>query len=393
MPHDPLDLGHVLRDELEQRRVSGYDVGAVEPEVGRALDAGSSSAILRALWMVERTRQRPGWRYSEPSTWDEIHGQLPPTPDLPRLRLDRWGLLDRLGAAWLGRAAGQRLGTPTRGWTHRQIPLDYTLLGLGVLEAHGFDFQTGQVARHWMERLPVLQTHTAERAAYRNLLLGLAPPATAAWRNPYREWIGAQIRADVWGYVSPGKPGRAAALAFRDACLSHTGNGIYGELWVAALLACAFVTNDAGAAIRAALGQVPARSRFSEAVREVLALHAGGWDWAAAHQRLRERLEGYHWMHAIGNAAVVAAALLWGDGDFERTMGLAVQAGWDTDCSGATVGSVLGAMHGTALLPARVLSMLGGQVGGVVLGPGPIPVDELAERTCALALGETGRST
>jgi len=87
--HDPLDLGHVLRDELEQRRVSGYDVSAVEVEVGRALDAGSSSAVLRALWLVERTKHRPDWRYSEPSTWDEIHGQLPPSPDLPHLRLDR----------------------------------------------------------------------------------------------------------------------------------------------------------------------------------------------------------------------------------------------------------------------------------------------------------------
>ena len=391
MSHDPLDLGHVLRDELEQRRVSGYDVSGVEPEVGRALDAGSSSAVLRALWLVERTKHRPDWRYSEPSTWDEIHSQLPPSPDLPRLRLDRWGLLDRLGAAWLGRAEGQHLGTPPRGWSHRQIPLDYTLLGLGVLETYGFDFETAQVARHWMQHLPILETHTAERAAYRNLVLGLAPPATAAWRNPYREWIGAQIRADVWGYVSPGSPARAAELAYRDASLSHTGNGIYGELWVAALLACAFVTNDAPAAVKVALGQVPARSRFAEAVREVVALHADGSSWVAARDHMRERLGGYHWMHAIGNAAVVAAALLWGDGNFERTLGLAVQAGLDTDCNGATVGSVFGAMHGTALLPAGALSERGGQIGGAVVGPGPSQVDELAERTCVLALGEASR--
>jgi ADP-ribosylglycohydrolase len=110
---------------------------------------------------------------------------------------------------------------------------------------------------------------------------------------------------------------------------------------------------------------------------------------AAAHQRMRERLAGYHWMHVLGNAAVVAAALLWGDGDFERTVGLAVQAGWDTDCNGATVGSVFGAMHGGSPLPAQVLSTLGGRIGGVV-GVGPIAVDELADRTCALALGETG---
>jgi hypothetical protein len=114
VPHDPLDLQNVLRDELEQRRVSGYDISGVESEVGRALETGSSSAVLRALWRVEQTKRRAGWRYREPSTWEEIHGQLPPSPDLPRPRLDRWGLRDRLSAARLGRAAGQRLGTPTR---------------------------------------------------------------------------------------------------------------------------------------------------------------------------------------------------------------------------------------------------------------------------------------
>jgi ADP-ribosylglycohydrolase len=385
VPHDFLDLAVVLRDELEQRRSSGFDVAEVERDVKRTLDSASGSAVLRTLWLVERTRRLPGWPYTEPSTWGEIHGQLPPAPDLPCLRLDRWGLLDRLEAAWLGRAAGQRLGIPSRGWAHRQIPVDYTLLNLGVLEEHGVDFTTDQVARHWLTRLPVLQTHTAERAAYRNLLLGLEPPATAAWRNPYREWIGAQIRADVWGWVSPGDPARAAALAFRDAALSHTGNGIYGELWVAALLACAFVTNDVAAAIAAALGQVPARCRLAEAVRETLALHAEHAGWEAAHQRNRERMNGYPWMHAVGNAAVVASALLWSEGDFERSVALAVQAGLDTDCNGATVGSVFGAMHGRALLPARVRSMLGGRVAGEVLAS-PTPVDELAERTCALAL-------
>lgn len=385
MPDDFLDLAVVLREELEQRRCSGYDVAEVEREVKRTLDTASGGNVLRTLWLVERTRRLPGWRYTEPSTWGEIHGQLPPAPELPRPRLDRWGLLDRLEAAWLGRAAGHRLGIPSRGWSHRQIPIDYTLLNLGVLEENGFDFTTDQVALHWLTHLPVLQTQTAERAAYRNLLLGLEPPATAAWRNPYREWIGAQIRADVWGWVSPGEPARAAALAFRDAALSHTANGIYGELWVAALLACAFVTNDVAAAIAAALGQVPARCRLAEAVRETLALHAEDADWEAAYERNRERMNSYPWMHAVGNAAVVASALLWGEGDFERTVALAVQAGFDTDCNGATVGSVFGAMHGGDLLPVQVRSMLGGVVAGEVLG-GPIPVDELAERTCALAL-------
>ena len=387
MSHDPLRLSDVLRDELEERRASGYDVAGAEAEVGRALRDGSSSALLRALWSVEQTQQRPEWPYREPSTWDEIHGQLPPAPDLPPLRLDHWSLLERLRSAWQGRYVGRHLGRPAKGWGHRQIPIDYTLLGLHVLETYGLDFDTRQVAEQWLEHLPIYQVHSAERAAYRNLVLGLEPPATAAWRNPYREWVGAQIRADIWGYVSPGDPGRAAALAFRDASLSHTANGIYGSLWVAALLAAGFVTVDARSAVQAGLGQVPTRSRLAEALREVLAMHAEGLDWGAALGRVRERCDRYHWMHAVCNAAVVAAALLWGDGSFELTIQLAVQAGWDTDCNGATVGSVLGVMHGVASLPVRLSDRLGDRIRGAILGGGGVPAANLAERTSAIALG------
>jgi ADP-ribosylglycohydrolase len=386
--HDPLRLGDVLRDELEERRAGGYDVAGVEADVARALGDGASSALLRALWSVEQTQQRPGWPYREPSTWDEIHGQLPPASDLPPLRLDHWAMLERLQAAWQGRAAGRHLGLPAKGWGHRQIPLDYTLLGLHVLETYGLELDTPQVAEQWLEHLPIYQVHTAERAAYRNLVLGLEPPATAVWRNPYREWVGAQIRGDVWGYVSPGNPAGAAALAFRDASLSHTRNGIYAALWVAALLAASFVTVDARSAIQAGLCQIPTRSRLAEALREVLAVHAEGLDWAAARERIRERCGRYHWMHAVCNAAVVAAALLWGEGSFERTIDLAVQGGWDTDCNGATVGSVLGVMYGVAALPARLVDRLGDRIRGTILGTGGVPAVNLAERTRAVALGQ-----
>jgi ADP-ribosylglycohydrolase len=377
----------VLRDELEERRSSGHDVDGVLAAVDRALEDGSGSALLRALWSVEQTQARPDWPYREPSAWDEIHAQLPPASDLPPPRLDHWGLLERLRAAWQGRAAGWHLGTPAKGWSHRHIPLDYTLLGLLTLEVRGTRFDTAQVAGQWLEHLPILRTGTAERAAYRNLVLGLEPPATATWRNPYREWVGAQIRGDIWGYVSPGNPAAAAALAFRDARLSHTGNGIYGALWSAALVAASFVTVDLRAAIQAGLGQVPTRSRLAEALRDVLAAHDRGLDWPAALRQVRERCGRYHWMHAVCNAAVVAAALLWGDGGFERTIDLAVQGGWDTDCNGALVGSVLGAMHGLAGLPARLVDRLGDRIRGAVLDTGGIPAADLAERTCAVVEG------
>ncbi|WP_067835943.1 ADP-ribosylglycohydrolase family protein [Nocardia lijiangensis] len=197
-------------------------------------------------------------------------------------------LLDRIYGGWLGRCVGCTLGKPLENgfvWTREHIrayleragaypltdyvpavlpppfplnptwpvsargrvdgaprddDIDYTVLGLHLLESRGLNFTTDDVATLWLERLPFLQTYTAERVAYRNLVDGLHPPKTATFRNPYREWIGAMIRADIFGYVNPGNPQRAAALAAREAAVSHTGNGIYAAMWAAALIAAAF---------------------------------------------------------------------------------------------------------------------------------------------------------
>ncbi|MFL5660316.1 MAG: ADP-ribosylglycohydrolase family protein, partial [Ktedonobacteraceae bacterium] len=228
---------------------------------------------------------------------------------------------------------------------------------------------------------------TAERVAYRNLIYGLQAPATATYRNPYREWIGAQIRADMWGYVSPGNPRRAATMAFQDAALSHVQNGIYGEMWASALIAACFVTQNMTNALEASLAEIPPRSRLAEAVRDVLAMYARGLDWEEARDEIEQRYYGkYHFVHTINNAAVLSAALLWGEGDYTRTIGLAVQGGWDTDCNGATAGSAFGAMHGTRSLPAYWIEPLNDLIRSAVFGFDNARISDLAERTLALAL-------
>src|SRR5690606_27994138 len=127
-------------------------------------------------------------------------------------------------------------------------------------------------ANLWLSTLPYHCTYTAERVAYRNLILGKWPPATSTYRNPYRECIGAQIRADGFGYACPGRPELAAELAWRDASLSHVKNGIYGEMWMAAAIATAFVTDDIYEVIETATSEIPKESRFAAMVRNML-----GW--------------------------------------------------------------------------------------------------------------------
>ncbi|MEU6572429.1 ADP-ribosylglycohydrolase family protein [Streptomyces sp. NPDC046805] len=347
-------------------------------------------------------------------------------------------LADRILGGWLGRIAGNMLGKPVEQgdlWTRDRIdrylrkasalPLtdylpepadendavelrpewrscvrgriqgscrdddvDYAILGLHLLETHGFGFSTEQVGDLWLLRLPYLQTFTAERAAYRNLAGGLKPPVTATYDNPYQEWIGALIRADIYGWTCPDDPRRAAALARRDAVLSHTGNGVYGAMWAAALISAAFTAPTVRAAVDTALTVIPASSRLARTVRRVASLHETRLSWEDTLSTMAEETARLGWIHTIPNAAVLTAGLLYGDGDFTRTVALTVRAGLDTDSNGATAGSVAGVLTGAAAIPPQWKDPLEDTVRSAVFGFDGVRITDLAERTLRLAQAE-----
>jgi ADP-ribosylglycohydrolase len=263
--------------------------------------------------------------------------------------------------------------------------MNYPMLNLTVLERHGTAFTTDDIAAAWLEFLPVLSTFTAERVAYRNLLLGLRAPDTALRRNPFREWIGAQIRADLWGWISPGEPERAAEMAYRDASLSHTGNGVYASMFVAATLAAAFATDDAREAVVIGLSQIPGDSRLADAIRFSLGLPKREPEWERAVDDIYERYGSYHWVHSINNAALVVAALLYADGDFGKAVCNVVMGGWDTDSNGATVGSIAGVLLGRAALPAQWIDPLHDRIRSSMKGFDGSALSVLADRTFAQA--------
>ncbi|MBZ9595359.1 ADP-ribosylglycohydrolase family protein [Streptomyces erythrochromogenes] len=344
------------------------------------------------------------------------------------------GLRERLEAAWVGRAVGCLLGKPVeklplegiralaraagnwplddwfsaRGvppallaahpWNRRSAPtslaenidgmpedddLNYPLLGLLLLQRHGKAFTTADVARLWLDELPAGRTFTAERIAYRNLLLGLEPPATATHHNPFREWIGALIRADVHGWTNPGDPAAAAAQAYRDATLTHTGNGLYAALFVAAATAEAATGRaDVHTALRTGLAAVPPRSRLAEAVRFGLRTAADETDFDLVVDRLHARYGHYHWVHAVPNTALIAAALTHADGDFTRSVCRAVSGGWDTDSNGATAGALAGLLTGSPQrIPHRWTAPLKNRLATTVPGFDGIGFDTLAHLT------------
>ncbi|MEV0904746.1 ADP-ribosylglycohydrolase family protein [Streptomyces hokutonensis] len=340
-----------------------------------------------------------------------------------------------LQAAWLGRAVGCLLGKPVekipldgirqlaratgnwplntyftaRGvpaellaahpWNRRSAPtslaenidgmpedddLNYPLLNLLLLQRHGKDFTTADVAKLWLDELPAGRTFTAERIAYRNLLSGLEPPRTARHRNPFREWIGALIRADFHGWTNPGDPGAAAEQAHRDATLTHTANGVYAAMFTAAVIATAATgTQDIHTCLRTGLTVVPPASRLAKAIHHALQLARKHRDFDSVVDELHAtHARTHHWVHAIPNTALITAALTHADGDFTGSICRAVSGGWDTDSNGATVGSISALLAGTpAALPDRWTTPLKNRLATSVGDFNGIGFDTLARLT------------
>ena len=438
-----LRMADGLENELAQLQEEGRVVpGELTREIEETLKMPEGrEKNERAVTLFERGQALPyaGGVNPEPDDLAGIQALAKGNP--APAAYDRETLYDHVYGAWLGRCAGCLLGKPVEGWRTPQLhaylratdnfPLkryirgdateeqkararfapgsdpfargrafiervdcmpedddtNYTVIGLKLLEDYGRGFTPEDAAENWLKNLPILHCCTAERVAYRNLVMSVAPPASASYCNGYREWIGAQIRADFFGYVNPGDPRAAADMAWRDAAISHVKNGIYGEMWVAAMLAQAAVTRDIRAIISAGMNEIPAGSRLYAALEDVMRWHEAGLDWEEAVEKISARWDefnGHHWCHTVSNAQLVAAALLWGDGDLGKTICLGVMPGFDTDCNGATAGSVVGMMAGAKALPAEWIDPLNDTLVSGVDGFGRVRVSDLARRTVDL---------
>lgn len=429
-----------LETERRQCAEEGKDLRPVAEEFAyiEALDLEQPENQRPAEALLDRTELlpiRPDFPYHEPSDLEAIRAARPAArPALPPLRLTDAELRDRAYGAWLGRVSGCLLGKPVEGWrrprmwgylretgrfplsgyfsmnapadvlqryavtpdrpfieTVRAMPEDddtnYTTTGLAILKKHGPGFTPVDVANFWLREIPILHLCTAERVAYRNLSLLVPPPRSATRRNPYREWIGAQIRADFWGYAAPGNPQLAAEFAWRDACISHVKNGIYGEMWAAAMIAAAFVTDDLQQILEAGLGEIPERCRLAEDVRRVMAWRREGLTYDEASERIHAKWDenrAHDWCHTISNAMVVTLGLLWGEKDFGATLTRSVQACFDTDCNGATAGSVIGILHGAREIPRHWTAPFNDTLETGVTGYHRVRLADLADETVRL---------
>jgi len=162
-------------------------------------------------------------------------------------------------------------------------------------------------------------------------------------------------------------------------------NGIYGEMFVSAMIGAAFATDNINEIIDAGLSAIPNKSRLTEAARDTLNWCREYDSWEDAWVKVMDKYGQYHPVHTINNAAIVLIGLIYGGGDYGKSISTSVMGGLDTDCNGATVGSILGAILGAKALPHKWIAPLKDRIESFVIGYNESRISELADRTFRLA--------
>ena len=369
-----------LETELRQCLDEGKDVSRYADLCAAiaALPLGPMREELADVFFraVDGMPLRPDYPYCEPDDLDAIRAARPAEAVSLPPRVNETDYRDTVYGAWADTIGGCAPADDDTNYT--------VMAALGIVEKYGRGFTSDDVARAWVDLQPKRAYCTAERRAFRNFVIGITPPRSATYKNPDREFIGAQIRGDYFGYINPGDPETAADMAWRDARVSHVKNGVYGEMFVAAMLAAAAVTDDLRLVVEAGLGQIPANSRLSEGIRRVTADYDAGLSEEQCFARIADRWDehkAYDWVHTISNAEIVTASLLYGNLDYEHSICRAVQTGFDTDCNGATVGSIVGMIIGARALPAAWTDIVGDSLNTAIFGVGRVRISDLADLT------------
>ncbi len=427
-----------LAVEYRQSIEEGLDVEAykdVFASVAQLQDGYDKEQLSDVLYrMVLNAKTREGYEYNEPSDLEGIRALRKPHVYEKKALAEGDALREKIAGAWYGRICGCWAGKFLEGCRTHEIekllketdnfpmtryilaedidklnPSDYkfkfykrkilpdvfdhapwdddtnyVVLAQQLIDKFGLNFTPMDVASIWLEKQPRNAYCTAERVAFRNFLMGFTPPQSATFKNPYREWIGAQIRGDYFGYINPGNTELAAEMAWRDACISHVKNGIYGEMFAAAMIAAAAVTDDILDIILAGLAEIPATSRLYEQAMDLIARYKSGAseEEAFAHiHTIWDNRNAHDWCHTISNALICIAALLYGNGDFGKTICISVQTGFDTDCNAATVGSVIGIRGGRGGIDEKWTAPTNGKLDTTIMGVGNGSIDSFIELT------------
>lgn len=355
------------------------------PEMEQLLDEGLCAAkdrnmvllhqISAKLWhelqRMEKDMTSSYWSHRYYTSFEEYAFTVH-FPKAQPVDVDSEEFRDRIHAAWLSQLIGAAFGTMVEGYTSENLyraygevrdylrrpgtyndDLTYELAFLSAFGKYGYDVTSEQIALEWIGLIPA--GWSAEEMALRNLRIGIFPPKSGTYANPFNEWIGAQMRAGICGMAAPGDPYLAAKLAWADAEVSHANNGILGEVFNALMTSLAFTCQDVREIVETAVSLIPEDSEYGEVVRFALACCRQYSDWHDALVACQKRYVKYNWIHAYPNACCEVFALWYGNGNYEETLMIITMCGYDVDCNAAMILPVLAIQKGMCIIPSKLI--------------------------------------
>jgi len=282
---------------------------------------------------------------------------------------------DKVSGCWTGKNIGGTLGAPFEGTKEMNDidfytqelsgapapndDLDLQLAWLQALEENGvYQITPRLLGEYWMNHISASWNEYGVCKA--NIANGLYPPLSGSCNNEtWKNSNGAWIRSEIWACLFPGDPDEAIRFAWMDACADHDGEGIYSEIFTVALESAAFVVSDLRELIRIGLSKIPSNSQVAQSIRLACEQYDKGVDFRSARETIVKLNETSGWFQAPMNLGFLIMGLLYGEGDFGRSCCLAVNCGDDTDCTAATVGSILGIIQGRKQIPERWTEPIG----------------------------------
>jgi len=341
---------------------------------------------------------------------------------------------DKVMGCWVGKNIGGVLGAPFEGLRQYNDvnfytqdlsmgpppndDLDLQIIWLAAVERYGRQVNASILGDYWLSY--VIPNWVEYGMGKANLRAGLQPPMSGSIDNVYQNSCGCFIRSEIWACLAPGMPELATKYAFEDAIVDHGQEGMYGEVFTAAIQSAAFVESDPQELIRIALSYIPENSKVAAAVQKAVECRAQGVPFrkaigkihdaapgtfgvqsvtqAEAEKRSQEMgmsIVGEPGFDAAENIGYVIAGLLYGE-DFGDQICKANACGEDTDCTAATLGGLLGIIHGAAKLPKKWTDPLGDKIATMCIDKTsrgiwvPDTATELADRILRVAPGFLG---
>lgn len=381
--------GHLesLLDEGEQAYVRD-DM----PELQRI-----TARLMSELSRLPKDEQSSYWKYETYTEW-EAYEKKAKFPSYGPYDAQGDDFASRIHAGWLAQIVGGALGTAIEGYTARKLrekfgeirhyvrkpntyndDITFEIAFLSAFDKEGYAVTSNTIAEEWVALVP--SGWSAEEIALKNIRNGIYPPESGYLHNPFREWIGAQMRGAICGMVAPGNPKEAAKLAWKDAVVSHANNGVLGEIFNAVFVSLAFVEKDIRKIVELSVEAIPTDSEYYEIVSTALGWCRKHADWQTTWALCEERFKEYNWIHAYPNAMAEVVALWYGNGDFDETMHIIAMVGQDVDCNAAQIVSALGIMNGASSIDRKWTDPIGDELDTYLRGMKKMKISGLSEWT------------